>query len=190
MTATITAPIDYMPGYLGTDEADRLLDHLTQTTPWQTKTITIMGRTNPMPRLICWVGDANYVFSGSTQEAQPWTPELADLRDRLAADTGARYNSVLLNLYRGGQDSIAWHSDDEPELGPTPTIASISLGSVRDFVLRRKDGKTVKQSVPLEHGSLVVMRDDSQSAWQHSVPKRARVSEPRVNLTFRWFEPR
>ena len=97
---------------------------------------------------------------------------------------------MLLNLYRDGQDSILWHSDDEAELGHAPTIASVSLGATRDFVMRRKDDHTVKETVALTHGSLVVMRGDSQSAWQHAVPKRARVTEPRINLTFRWFEPR
>lgn len=182
-------PCDYYPDYLGQKEADLLLDHLVETTPWQEKSITMYGRAIPMPRLLAWVGDADYAFSGSTQVAQPWTPVLADLRDRLAADTNARYNSVLLNLYRGGQDSISWHADDEPELGPAPTIASISLGSVRDFILRRVDDHSVKHKLALAHGSLVVMRDESQSAWQHSVPKRANVSQARVNLTFRWFEP-
>lgn len=185
-----TAPLDYTPDYLAETEADRLLEHLVAATPWQQKHITLYGREIPMPRLIAWYADDPYTFSGSTQEPNAWTPELTALRDRLEATTGARYNSVLLNLYRDGKDSISWHADDEPELGPNPTIASVSLGSERDFILRRNDDPGVKVKLPLAHGSLVVMRDDSQSAWQHSVPKRARVTEPRVNLTFRWFEPR
>lgn len=184
------APIELRATYLSTEEADRLMAHLVDATPWQTSSMTMYGRTIAMPRLIAWYADAPYTFSGSTQTPNAWTPELAALRDRLAADTGAPYNSVLLNLYRDGQDSISWHSDDEPELGPAPAIASLSLGATRDFVMRRKDDHAVKTTVALTHGSLVVMRGESQSAWQHAVPKRARVTQPRINLTFRWFEPR
>lgn len=189
-TRVSTPPVEHRPEYLGREEADRLMAHLLDATPWQTSSMTMYGRTIAMPRLIAWYADAPYSFSGSTQQPHDWTSELAELRDRLATDTGARYNSVLLNLYRDGQDSISWHSDDEPELGPTPTIASLSLGATRDFVMRRRDDHAVKTTIPLTHGGLVVMRGDSQSAWQHAVPKRTRVVEPRINLTFRWFEPR
>lgn len=184
------APIELRATYLSTEEADHLMSHLVGATPWRTSSLTMYGRTIAMPRLIAWYADAPYTFSGSTQPPNAWTPKLAALRERLAADTGAPYNSVLLNLYRDGRDSISWHSDDEAELGHAPTIASVSLGATRDFVMRRKDDHTVKETLALTHGSLVVMREDSQSAWQHAVPKRTRVTEPRINLTFRWFEPR
>jgi len=185
---TTTPPITYDPAYLPEQEANALLDTLRTTLPWQQKRMKMLGRDVAFPRLMSWHGDHDYVFSGSTQEAQPWTPELAALRDRLEATTGARYNSVLANLYRDGQDSISWHADDEPGLGLAPTIASISLGAERTFKMRHSASRLV-YDVELSHGSLVVMYGSSQREWQHSVPKRKRVTEPRINLTFRWFEP-
>ena len=111
------------------------------------------------------------------------------LRERIERATGARYNSVLANLYRDGNDSNGWHADDEASLGPQPTIASLSLGATRRFLLRhRADGTTVE--LALEHGSLVVMAGLSQKCWKHTIPKERRVREPRINLTFRYVVPR
>jgi alkylated DNA repair dioxygenase AlkB len=185
----VTTPpcVDYLPGWIPAGEAGRLLETLTASLPWQQTEITMYGKTHLTPRLVCWIGDFDYTYSGITNEGQPWTPELADLRDRLEAATGARYNSCLANLYRDGRDQVRWHSDDEPELGPQPTIASLSLGAERDFKLKRQsDGEVF--TVPLRHGDLIVMRDESQADYRHSIPRRARVTETRVNLTFRWYE--
>lgn len=185
-TPTRPVPAAYFLGWLGSDQADRLLDHLTATLPWEQQELRMYGRTVPVPRLTCWVGDAAYTYSGISNAPTPWTPELADLRDRLRAATGASFNSVLCNLYRDGQDSVGWHSDDEPELGARPTIASLSLGATRTFKMRHEATREVVD-FELAHGDLLVMRDESQSDWRHSVPRRARVDEPRLNLTFRRF---
>lgn len=182
-------PADHVPGWLDRDEADQLLAHLAASKPWEQQELRRYGRTVPVPRLTCWVGDAAYTYSGISNSPHPWTPELADLRDRLEATTGASYNSVLCNLYRDGRDAVGWHSDDEPELGPRPVIASISLGATRTFKLRHQATRDVVD-FELGHGDVLVMREESQSDWRHSVPRRARVTEPRINLTFRWFHGR
>ena len=118
----------------------------------------------------------------------PWMPELEEVRDGVQRTTGRKFNSVLLNYYRDGNDTVGWHADDEPGLGLTPFIASLSLGAERDFVLRRNDDPKAKVTIALTHGSLLVMAGETQGNWQHAIPRRKRVSEPRVNLTFREFE--
>ena len=128
---------------------------------------------------------ARYRYSGTTHTPSPWHAAVLNLRDRIAAHCDAPFNSVLINLYRTGQDSMGWHADNEPELGPEPLIASVSLGATRDFRLRRNDRSQPTITHALESGSLLVMKGDMQRDWQHSLPRRARVNQPRINLTFR-----
>lgn len=154
--------------------------------PLEQQSARMYGREVATPRLTAWFGDAAYVYSGTVNPPHAWLPELEDLRARLEAETGARYNSCLANQYRDGRDGVSWHSDDEAELGLQPVIASLSLGSTRDFRLRHQDSREVT-TIALSHGDLLVMRDDSQEAWRHSIPKRAHAG-PRINLTFRWYE--
>ena len=140
-----------------------------------------------MPRLTAWYGEpgAVYTYSGLRNTPEPWTPELAEIRSDLERATGLAFNSVLLNRYRDGRDSVSWHADDEPELGPEPAIASVSFGAVRSFVLRSKVHRKREGSVMLEHGSLLIMKGRSQALLEHALPKDARVTDERVNLTFR-----
>ena len=170
--------------------ADELLRVLTAETPWEQRSVRIQGREVPQPRLVSWHGDAAYSYSGLTLRPNPWTPLLLRMRESLRALTGADFNSVLLNRYRGGRDSIGMHADDEPELGVRPTIASVSLGAERVFDLRRKDrtGRTVH--VPLTHGNLLVMAGDTQRNWLHGIAKTERPVGERINLTFRLTRPR
>nr|KAJ9632718.1 hypothetical protein H2204_007805 [Knufia peltigerae] len=144
------------------------------------------------PRLSCWIGDpqARYRYSGAEFVPHPWPPRLSALRDRLQAEGLGRFNSVLLNRYRGGGDYMGWHSDDEPELGPAPLIASLSLGAARRFLLRRRDDTTRKAEFLLAHGDLLLMGGATQRHYQHALPKMARVQGERINLTFRWITPR
>ena len=114
-----------------------------------------------------------------------WPDWFEPLLDRINQACDARFNGCLLNLYRNGEDRMGWHADDEPELGPQPVIASISLGAARDFRLRRKDRSTAPFNLRLAHGSLLCMGGDTQAHWQHSLPRRTRVTTPRINLTFR-----
>nr|WP_043290844.1 alpha-ketoglutarate-dependent dioxygenase AlkB [Pseudoxanthomonas spadix] len=167
--------------------AEALNAALSQAISWETHRLRLFGRWVHAPRLSCWIGDpgAVYRYSGRTFAPQPWPHALLPLRQRLREELGVDFNSVLANLYRDGRDAMGWHSDDEPELGPEPVIASLSLGAARRFVLRRRDDHAVKQALVLEPGSLLVMRGASQRDWQHALPRTARPGGPRINLTFR-----
>jgi alkylated DNA repair dioxygenase AlkB len=178
----------WAPGFLQPAEADALLDAVDVEVPWERHAVRLFGRELPAPRLSCWIGDpgAAYVYSRVRFEPRPWTPALAALRVRIAAASGARFNSVLANRYANGGDSMGWHADDEPELGPRPVIASLSLGATRRFVLRPKAGGA-KVELPLSHGSLLLMEGDTQANWQHALPKMAGATGVRINLTFRWI---
>jgi alkylated DNA repair dioxygenase AlkB len=178
--------VDYYPGWV--DNADQLFELLRNDIAWEQHTITLYGRTVPIPRVTGWMADAAYRYSGIVNEPAPWPEALADLRERLRRELGVSFNSCLANLYRDGTDSMGYHSDNEPELGPRPTIASISLGDRRRFVLRhRVSGE--RWSWDLGHGDLLVMRGKSQSEFAHAVPKTSRPVGPRMNLTFRCFRP-
>jgi alkylated DNA repair dioxygenase AlkB len=148
------------------------------------------GKRIAVPRLTAWFGDAetNYTYSGLTMVPEPWTPELLELKSRLEPRArGTTFNSVLLNLYRDGNDSVAWHSDDEPELGRNPVIASLSLGQARSFRLKHDHDDSIPPvQIELTHGSLLVMSGALQHHWKHQLPKRRSVNlGPRINLTFR-----
>ena len=157
-------------------------------TPWRQDTLRFGGKAVPVPRLQAWYGDANsrYGYSGLQLAPLPWTPLLRSLRDRLTQTLGLRFNSVLLNYYRDGNDSVAWHSDDEPELGPDPQIASLSLGTARRFELRHRWHKALpKRQLLLADGSLLLMGHHLQRHWQHRLPKEPGLLGARLNLTFR-----
>lgn len=169
---------------------DDVFARLLAETPWRSETVTLWGKTYVQPRLLAWYGDegASYVYSGTRYDPLPWTPLLADLRERVQQAAGLRFNSVLLNYYRDHRDSMGMHSDDEPELGREPAIASLSLGEMRTLVFRHKTDKAVKSwSLPLPSGSLLVMKGRTQHAWQHGISKRSTPCGPRVNLTFRYL---
>ena len=186
------ADLLFDPAFLPTSEAGRLLAQLTEEVAWEQRSIRLFGQEVPQPRLTAWYGDpaARYTYSGLSWEPRPWTPALLNLRHRLEAATSARFNSVLLNHYRDGRDSMGWHSDDEPELGPAPAIASLSLGATRRFRLRPRAGLAHPPfGLDLPHGSLLLMRGPTQQHWQHALPKTARPVGPRLNLTFRWVQP-
>lgn len=171
-------------GWIPADDADRLFDVLTATLPWDRRTLVIAGREVLTPRLTCWVGPEPFRYSGGVEPVHPWTPELADVRDRAGAVAGVTFNSVLANLYRDGDDAMGAHRDDEPEFGTEPVIASVNLGATRDFVIKH-DRTGERHVLPLGHGDLLVMSGRSQLDWTHSVPRRARVAQPRINLTYR-----
>lgn len=187
--ATLPACFVLLPGWIGQRGADRLLGSLTATVPWEQTSTTLYGRTYPTPRLTCWVGEGTYSYSGVQNEARDWLPDMDRLRDRLEATSSARYNSCLANLYRGGSDTVGWHQDNERGLDPRDPIASISLGAGRDFRIREISTKQT-WTVPLRHGDLLLMLGpDSQTRYQHSVPRRARVLGVRINLTYRIYQP-
>lgn len=181
------ADLRYAPHWLAAPEAAALLATLRATLNWQQQPIRMFGRWVLQPRLTAWYGDtgAGYTYSGLHHAPLPWTTELLALRQRLIAETGFAFNSVLCNCYRNGTDSMGWHSDDEPELGNNPTIASVSLGGPRRFLLRRKTDHRSRHELVLESGSLLLMHGTTQHQWQHSLPRTARPVAERINLTFR-----
>jgi alkylated DNA repair dioxygenase AlkB len=184
----VAAPgcVDYHPGWV--DDADRLFEVLRDEITWEQHAVTLYGRTMPAPRLSAWIGDSAYRYSGIVHEPAPWLEPLDELRDQFRREFGVTFNSCLANLYRDGTDSMGYHSDNEPELGPRPLIASVSLGDRRRFVLRHRATRE-RWSWDLGQGDLLVMRDESQSDYAHAVPKVSRPVGPRMNLTFRVIRP-
>jgi alkylated DNA repair dioxygenase AlkB len=182
--------------WLAHDEADALFERLLKEIPWERHRLRMFGRELDAPRLSCWIGDpdAIYVYSRSRFEPRPWSPSLLTLRQRVEQACGARFNSVLANRYRDGADSMGWHSDDEPELGQQPVIASLSLGATRRFRLRRRLPRGTRAmpsdtlDLRLTHGSLLCMAGATQHLYQHDLPKSAAVIAPRINLTFRLIQ--
>jgi len=183
--------IDWYPDWLAPHAAAALLERIVAQTAWQQDRIRTPAGWTPLPRLTAWQGEADavYVYSGIRNVPQPWSPAVAELREAVDAICGVRFNSVLLNRYRTGADSMGWHADDERELGAEPVIASVSLGATRRFDLRH-NATGVVRSFRLTSGSLLVMRGQTQAQWRHRVPKEAGVAGERVNLTFRIVTPR
>lgn len=180
------AEVVYYPNFLPAETADRYFAAFRDSIAWRDEEVFMYSRMVRVPRLTAWYGDraAVYTYSAIHNRPNPWTPELRELKTEVEAFTGDAFNSVLLNLYRSGNDSVAWHADDERELGPQPVIASVSLGTPRTFAMRAND-RSRSFSVVLAHGSLLVMRGHSQRFYQHAVPKEKLITGERVNLTFR-----
>lgn len=181
------ADVVFTPAFLDQHQHDRLWAALLDTTMWRQETIKLYGREGPVPRLTAWYGDPGtvYAYSSITMQPEPWSPALREVKALVEQEAGVAFNSVLCNLYRHGRDSVAWHSDDESELGPRPVIASVSLGASRLFQLRHKERPDQRRQIELPGGSLLLMRGPTQRHWRHQVPKTSRVVGPRINLTFR-----
>lgn len=174
--------------FLYDNQEEILYKELTDNIAWQQESIKFYGRKIPIPRLTAWYGDPNssYTYSGILMTPLPWTKTLSLLKSQIEERIQHKFNSVLLNQYRNGSDSVAWHSDDEPELGESPVIASLSLGASRKFELRSKvKSSPDKIELLLNSGDLLIMSGETQKNWQHQIPKMRRVKESRINLTFR-----
>ncbi|WP_338442541.1 alpha-ketoglutarate-dependent dioxygenase AlkB [Synechococcus elongatus IITB4] len=177
----------YYPGLFAA-EAQQWFSVLNETIEWRQDCIQLFGKSVPIPRENAWYGDPGraYTYSGNPMTPLAWTPELQMIRQRVEEKAGERYNSVLLNRYRHGQDSVDWHADNEPELKPRQAIASVSLGASRKFRLKhRYDRELPKLEFLLKAGDLLIMRGATQENWLHQVPKTRQPVEPRINLTFR-----
>ncbi|MFC3609285.1 alpha-ketoglutarate-dependent dioxygenase AlkB family protein [Stutzerimonas tarimensis] len=185
------AELRYLPYWVEPGVADSWLARLLEETPFEQPRVRLFGREHPVPRQVAWYGDpqARYRYSGLLHQPLRWTSLLAEIRTLLQAETGQPFNGVLLNLYRDGNDAMGWHSDDEPELGTEPVIASLSLGAPRRLDFRRKGTTRIGHSLTLGHGSLLVMSGSTQHHWQHQIARARRTSAPRLNLTFRLIEP-
>lgn len=175
------------PFYMDASEASSLFERMRNETKWSQKSIYIYGRDVLQPRLMAWYSDpgVSYEYSGLRLTAQPWPDYLSQIRRKIEMDFELRFNSVLLNLYRNGLDYMGFHADDEKELGPQPVIVSVSLGVTRSFHLRHRTKKHLKLDLELAHGSLLIMAGDMQSHWLHSLPRRKKIADARINLTFR-----
>ncbi len=195
-TALADAEIRYEPHWLAAVDADRLFATLRDTIAWERHRVVLFGRAMDAPRLSCWIGDSDavYTYSRTRHLPHPWPDALQALRERLCEESGTDFNGVLANLYRDGNDSMGWHADDEPELGARPLIASLSLGATRRFTMRRRDtsagnpAPAHRIAIELSHGSLLWMGGDTQQHYRHALPKTARVVGMRINLTFRKLE--
>jgi alkylated DNA repair dioxygenase AlkB len=168
-------------------EAQQWFARLHAEIPWERHRLRLFGREIDAPRLSCWIGDADavYTYSRVRFEPKPWTPALAALSDKVRALCGENFNSALCNLYRDGRDAMGWHSDSEPELGAEPVIASLSFGATRRFRLRHRHEPESRLELPLESGSLLLMAGGTQTNYRHDLPRSARVTQARINLTFR-----
>lgn len=191
----VDADVRYVANFFAVQEADQLLQRLIDEVPWQQHYVKMFGRSIASPRLSSWHGDphAYYRYSGTRHAPSAWTNTLSELRASLANGGIGDFNCVLANYYRDCSDSMGWHSDDEPELGAHPTIASLSFGATRRFDLRHKSSKQ-KASFELQHGSLLIMRGTTQECWEHALPKQKKagdllsgLEQSRVNLTFRYI---
>lgn len=168
------------------EQSQHYFHQLINTIAWRNDETFIYGRHIITKRKVAWYGDKNYsyTYSNTTKEALPWTKELLELKAIAEKISGATYNSCLLNLYHDGNEGMAWHSDDEKEMATGFPIASLSLGAGRKFSFKHKVSKETV-SILLENGSLLLMKDETQIHWLHSLPKTKRIIHPRINLTFR-----
>ncbi len=190
MSSPIDADILHITDFLPAEERLCAFGQLREDIPWEQHVVRLFGRSHPAPRLSSWHGDtgAAYAYSGLRLEPRAWTPLLNDLRQRISQRIDAPFNCALLNYYRDGSDSMGWHSDDEPELGRNPCIASLSLGAARRFLLRHKRRRDVATcQYLLGDGDLFVMRGTTQHNWKHQIPKTQRPVGERINITFRYI---
>ncbi len=176
----------YVPNFFPKHESDAYFKTLLNEIQWKQEGMKMYGKYVQFPRLMAWYGSSGkrYSFFGLTFNPEEWTKELLAIKNAIEAKANLDFNSVLLNLYRSGSDSMSWHQDNERELGRNPVIASVSFGGKRNFQLRHKTTKQ-KINIELTHGSLLIMLGETQHFWQHQIPKTKRKVKPRINLTFR-----
>lgn len=177
----------YYPNFLTFEQSYFYYDILKEKVQWKQPIIKIFGKSYLSPRLTAWYGDnpAIYKYSGIQNIPKNWFNELLELKTLIEKFCNEEFNSVLINWYRNEKDSMGWHADDEKELGKNPVIASLSLGETRKFVMKHKNNKKIQISIPLENGSLLLMKAQTQHFWIHSIPKSSKPCLGRINLTFR-----
>ena len=176
------------PRWLDEGEASALEAQLVRDVDWEQRHIVLFGKRILQPRLIGWAGELPYRYSGQTLEPRPWPAAVRDILDRVNLAASAAFNHVLINRYRDGNDSMGYHADAEPELGPDPLVATLSLGASRRFLVRRQEKRSAEAplALPLEHGSLLVMGGTCQRHYRHAVPRETSPGvQQRISLTFR-----
>lgn len=177
----------YYPNFFDIEKANILFEKLLNETKWQHDEITIFGKKILQPRLTALYGNEgkSYGYSNIVMQPQPLNSTLTFIKEEIENTIKEHFTTVLLNLYRNEKDSNGWHADNEKELGRDPIIASLSLGEERIFQIKHNTNKEVKQSLILQHGSLLVMKNGSQIHYKHQIPKSSSPKKPRINLTFR-----
>lgn len=182
-----SAEVSYHPNFINTAKANQYFKTFLKKTPWQEDDITIFGKTYKQPRLTALYGNNSkpYSYSNVTMHPYPFTPELLKIKSKIKRVINKEFTTCLLNLYRDGNDSNGWHADNEKELGINPIIASVSFGADRVFHFKHKSNKNLKQKLILQHGSLLIMKGETQHYWLHQVPKTKKKIGQRINLTFR-----
>ncbi len=178
--------VNYYGKILAGEQADHYLQLLLNIIEWRNDEAVIFGKKIITKRKVAWYGDKafEYTYSNTTKHALPWTQELLELKQTVERESGETFNSCLLNLYHTGEEGMAWHSDGETDLKKNGAIASLSLGAERKFSFRHKT-TAEKVELVLEHGSLLVMKDTTQTYWLHRLPPSRKISSLRINLTFR-----
>jgi alkylated DNA repair dioxygenase AlkB len=184
-TSALPAVFRWLPGWIEPAEARRLLEILLVEVPWEDHAVTIVGREIPVPRRVAYYGPFPYAYSGIVHPARGLPQVIAELRDRVREVTGRPFNTVLMNLYRSGGDSVSWHSDDDYPHGGHPAVASLSLGETRRFRIARKRRTGERYAIDLTSGGLLLMDGTSQVDYRHALPKSAKAVGVRINLTFR-----
>lgn len=182
------AQLEYFPDFLKEKEADSVFNFLMKLNVWRQDKIKLFGKEILQPRLTALFGEEGktYKYSGLEMFPTPFPDELKKVKNKCEEESsGIKFNVCLANLYRDGNDSMGWHADDERELRERPVIASLSLGAERLFHLKHKNNKTLKHKTRLQHGSLLIMKGETQEFWKHQLPKSRKIVSPRINLTFR-----
>jgi alkylated DNA repair dioxygenase AlkB len=178
--------VNYYGKLFNRRQADNYLEKLLTTIEWRNDEAVIFGKKIITKRKVAWYGDKpfEYTYSNTTKYALSWTKDLLELKTLIEKETGERFNSCLLNLYHSGEEGMAWHSDGEADLKKDGAIGSLTFGAERKFAFKHKQTKE-KVELLLEHGSLLVMKDTTQTFWLHRLPPTKLITKPRVNLTFR-----
>lgn len=182
--------LNYIENFFDDENSNYFFKKLIKQIKWRQDFINISNKSIRIPRLTAWYGDQykSYSYSGINMDPKPFTKDLVQIKNKIEKKLKHSFNSVLINYYRSGQDSVSWHSDDEKELGMNPVIASVSFGAARHFKLRNKKNHKLFHRFILNHGSLFVMKGSTQKFWEHEVPKTKRDVLPRINLTFRYIK--
>ena len=180
------AEIEYYPDFFSSAKANELLLKLQNEIPWRQDNITVYGKSHAQPRLTALFGNEGkpYGYSNIVMQPHHWSPLIVFIKEEIEKICNENFTTVLLNLYRDGQDSNGWHADNEKELGRNPVIASVSFGAERVFQLKHNTLE-LKQNIVLEDGSLLIMKGTTQHFWKHQIPKTKKQIESRINLTFR-----
>jgi alkylated DNA repair dioxygenase AlkB len=177
----------YHPSFFTREKSDFYFDELTKSIPWQHDEVMMFGKKIITKRKVAWYGDegCSYTYSKILRVPISWNETLLEIKNQVEEKANTNFNSCLLNLYHDGSESMAYHADDEPMLEQHGTIASVSFGEARMFQIKHNTKKEFKQSLLLEHGSLLVMKNGAQIHYKHQIPKATQPKNPRINLTFR-----